>query len=144
MGLPVGELQSATIMLYRGDTTLQGLLTGAVSPTWNIFDADGVPTNQPFPYVVVQMITARLGTAFAMDYDAADVYIQASVFTQAGGFLTARGIAKQVDHLTQKAQLTLTGGFTNFGTLRDMYQEIPEKDGITQHVAMRYKAWCTG
>ena len=144
MGLPVGEVQTSIVALYRGDTTLQGLLTGSVSPTWNVFDADGVPTNQPFPYIVVQQILGKLGTVFAMGTDAFDDYILVSVFTQAGGFSSARAIAKQADHLTQKTSLTLTGGFTNVGTLRENYVEVAEKDGITQHIAMRYKAWISG
>jgi hypothetical protein len=146
MGLPVGEVQTAYITLYRGDTTLRGLLTGAVSPSWNVFDADGVPIAQPFPYVVVQMITASLGTVFAMGTDATDVWVQVSVFTQTGpgGFTQARGIAKRVDLLTQMVSVTLANGFTNVGTLREMYQEIPERDGITQHIAQRYKAWVSG
>lgn len=144
MGLPVGELQVAYISLYRGDTTLQGLLTGATSPTWNIFDADGVPINQAFPYVVVQQITAGPGTLFAMQSDAADINTLVNIFTQANGFLTARAIAKQIDALTQKHSFTLTGGFNNPGTLRNMYQEIPAKDGLTEQIAMRYKAWTQG
>ncbi len=144
MGLPVGELQTAIIALYRGDTTLQGLLTGSVTPTWNIYDADGVPINTAFPYVVVQEVMGKLGTVFAMQSDASDVITLVSVFTQSGGFLQARAIAKQIDALTQKTSLTLTGGFTNIGTLRDNYAEIPAQDGITQQVSMRFRAWVSG
>jgi hypothetical protein len=146
MGLPVGEMQTAIIALYRGDTTLRGLLTGSSAPSWNIFDADGVPINQPFPYIVVQMITAGLGTVFAMGTDATDVWVQASVFTQTGpgGFTQARVIASRVDLLTQMVSVTLANGYTNVGTLRENYLEIPERDGITQHIAQRYKAWVSG
>lgn len=144
MGLPVGELQTAYIALYRGDTTLQGLLTGATSPTWNIFDADGVPINTAFPYVTVQQILGKLGTVFAMGTDATDILTLVNVFTQAGGFLKARAIAKQIDALTQKTSLTLTGGFTNIGTLREMYVEVPAKDGLTQQISQRFKAWIQG
>jgi|SRR5579862_685075 len=143
MGLPTGEMQVAVISTLRGDTSLQTLL-GATGSPWGIFDADGVPTNQPFPYVVISMIMARLGTAFAMDYDATDVWIQASVFTQAGGFKIARGIAKQIDRDVQQSSLALANGFTNFGTLRELYQEITEADGLTQHIAIRYRAWIIG
>ena len=144
MGLPVGEMQSAYISLYRGDTTLQALLTGSSSPTWNVFDADGVPTNQPFPYVVVQQILGKLGTLFVFGNDAADISTLVSVFTQAGGFATARGIAKRIDTLTHMTSLTLAGGFLDIGILRENYVEVPEKDGITQHIAQRFKAFVQG
>lgn len=138
MGLPTGEIQTALIARYRGDTTLQGLLTGAVSPTWNIFDQGGVPTNQPFPYIVVFPIISQVGTALAFGSDSVDTFIQISIFTQAGGFSMARGIAKQVYKLTNQKELTLANGFNNFFVLFDNETETPQADGITQQIVHKY------
>ena len=144
MALPTGELQTAFIARYRGDSTLQGLLTGATSPLWNIFDAGGVPTNQAFPYLVIFPITGRTGTALSMGGDAVDVYMQVQCFSQAAGFKVARAIMKQVYSLTQEYSFSLTGGFTNFFTLFDNEQELPEPDGLTQMIAHRYRCMMVG
>lgn len=144
MGLPVGEVQTAAIARLRGDTVLQGLLVGAVTPRWSIFDTGGVPTGQAFPYIVVSIITAKLGTALAMGTDATDIYLQTSTFDYNAGFARSRGIAKQV-HADMEAQpLTLTGGFLNFFILLDNYQEIMQKDGLTSQVVQRWHLMTTG
>lgn len=117
---------------------MQGLLTGATSPTWNIFDALGVPTNQPFPYIVVFPVTSTKGTAFAFGSDSIDTTVQVSIFTMAGGFSPARIIAKQVYSLTDQKSLTLANGFNNFFVLFDNEVETPQNDGLTQMIAHKY------
>lgn len=145
MGLPVGEIQTAFITRYRGDATLQGLLVGSVAPTWNISDADAVPTNQAFPYVVVQPITAKSGTALAMGMDATDVYMQVSAFTMSRGFAQARAIMKQIYALTNEYSFPLTGGFSNFFTLFDNYQEL-DSGGVDsiQQITARFRLMTQG
>lgn len=144
MGLPVGEIQTAAITRLRADVTLQGLLVGAVSPRWSIFDPGGVPNSQPFPYITVSEITGKVGTALAMGTDAADIYLQVSVFDQNLGFSRSRSIAKQAYSDLNKQSLTLSGGFTNFFILFDNYQEVPESDGLTEHIATRFKTMNQG
>lgn len=147
MGLPTGEIEVAAIARLRGDTTLQGLLVGASSPTWNVFDAHGVPTNQAFPYLVVQEITTQSGSALAIGptaQDATDVFVQISAYTQAAGFKQARGIAKQVYSLFHRQSLVLTGGFTNFFLLFENAQEVPQSDGLTQGLIQRFKLMIQG
>lgn len=143
MGLPTGEIQTAVIAKLRGDATLQGLLTGAVTPYWSIFDEGGVPTNQAFPYVATFPIMTQSGTALTMATDATDVFLQISVYTQAGGFKSARAIAKQVYTLINRQSLTLAGGFTNFFTLFENEQELA-MEGVTQGVVHRYKLMTQG
>jgi hypothetical protein len=148
MSLPTAEIQSGFMTRYRADATLQGLLVGSVAPTWNIFDADGVPTAQPFPYVVVQPITSNLGTAFTMGMDGVDTYVQVSVLTQTGatgGFGQARAIAKQIYKLTHPHPLDLSAsGFSQFLLLFDDEQELPQGDGLSQMITHRYKLMTQG
>jgi hypothetical protein len=144
MGLPVGEVQSAAISLLRADTTLRGLLIGSVTPTWSVYDADGVPTLKAFPYVVLNIVTGKLGTLLVFGTDAVDVYLQVSTFDQNFGYKRSRGIAKQVHADLEWLPLTLAGGFTNVYLAVDNYNEIMEKDGLTSHIAQRFKLMVSG
>lgn len=139
MGLPTGEIQTASIARLRGDTTLQGLLVGAVSPDWSIYDVGGVPINQAFPYIVLFPVTNTKGTALAFGSDSVDTVMQIDVFTKASGFATARAIAKQVYALMDQKKLTLTNGFNNFFVLFDNSIETPENDGLTQHITLKFQ-----
>ena len=146
MTLPTGAIESALITRYRADAVLQGLLTGAASPTWNIFDANAVPINQPFPYVAVNVITEQLGTAFTAGRDSVDSFVQVSVFTQSGasgGFATARAIAIEIYAITHRQALDLSASnLSNFFLLFQDKQEIA--DGITQHIPIRFKLMTQG
>lgn len=148
MSLPTAAIQTAAISRYRADTTLQGLLTGATSPLWNIYDQMGVPTNTAFPYVVVFPIMSQQGMAFAFGTDAVDSYMQVSVFTQtgaSGGFSQARAIVKRVYDITHKQAFNLSGsGFNQFLLLFDNEQEAPQQDGITQAIHHRYRLGTQG
>jgi hypothetical protein len=143
VSLPTAEIETAFITRYRNDATLQGLLTGAVAPLYNIFDQGGVPTNQPFPYVVIFPITSQSGEALSFGTDAVDVFMQVSVCTQVGtsaGFAQARTIAKQIYKLTHQKALDLSGsGFNQYLLLFENEQERPPTDGITQQIIHRYR-----
>jgi hypothetical protein len=143
MALPTAEIEVAFIARYRNDATLQGLLTGAVAPLYNIFDQGGVPTNQAFPYVVVFPIMSQIGEDIAFGTDAVDVFMQVSMFTQVGasaGFAQARAIAKQVYKLTDQKALDLSSsGFNQYLLLFENEQERPPTDGITQQIIHRYR-----
>lgn len=142
MGLPTAAIQTALIARYRGDVTLQNLLGNPTNPPGAIFDAEGVPTSQVFPYVVVYPISSQQGTAIAMGLDSVDTYVQVSTLTQtgaSGGFGQARGIAAQIYELTQTKPLNLTAsGFQQFFLMFDNEQELPGQDGITQQIVHRY------
>lgn len=145
MGLPTAAIEAGFITRYRADTTLQGLLVGSTSPTWNIFDAGGVLTNQAFPYVVVYPITSQSGTALAFGTDAVDSFVQVSIFTQAGGLSKARAIAKQIYALTHQKALDLSAsGFNQFYVMFDNEQEMEESDGITQQIVLRFHLMTQG
>lgn len=148
MALPTAEIQSGFISRYRNDAPLQGLLVGSTAPTWNIFDATGVPTGQSFPYVVVQPITSQSGTAMVMGRDGVDTYMQVSVVTQTGatgGFAQARAIAKQIYFQTHLKPLDLSeDGFSQFFLQFDNEQEMGQQDGISQMIVHRYKLMTQG
>lgn len=140
MALPTAEIQTALIARYQGDSTLTALLASAKA----VYDAGGVQTNQPFPYVVLYPITSQAGTAMTFAVDAVDTWMQASVFTQYGGLAQARTIAKRVYDLTNRQALTLADGFTNFFLLFENEQEMEQPDGITQLVTHRYRLMTQG
>lgn len=148
MALPTAEIQTGFITRYRSDIPLQGLLVGSVAPTWSVFDAEGVPTGQSFPYVVVQPITSQSGTALTMGLDAVDTYIQVSVVTQTGvtgGFAQARAIAKQIYKLTHLKPLDLSSnGFSQFFLMFENESELTQSDGMTQMITHRYKLMTQG
>lgn len=147
MGLPTIAIQTAAITRYRADTTLQALLAGS-SPTWNIFDENGAPTNTPFPYIVIYPISSTRGTAFVFGTDAVDSIFQVSVFTQlgaSGGFSKARAVAKRVYDTTHKLPFDLSAsGFANFFLLFESEQEIPSADGITQQIGVKFHLMTQG
>jgi hypothetical protein len=152
MADPAGATQTAIISKYRGDATLQGILTGynasIASPIWNVYDQGGSGAlSAAFPYIIVHPITMQLGTAFSMGGDAADIYLQVSVFTRYEGFAQARAVAARCYALTHgplAGALTISG-FTNVLTLFDGRQELEEvTDGLIQHIADRYKLMVQG
>lgn len=150
MGDSSAVSQAALIARYRGDATLQGLMTGAVTPEWNIFDQGGAGLITPvFPYIFVHPITMAPGTVLAMGQDANDVFMQVSVFTNDEGFAQARVIANRVyvltDGKTGAAPFTLSGGFSNVWAVFENRNELEEvTDRLIQHIADRYKLWNQG
>lgn len=148
MAVPTGAIQAAFIARLRGDTTLQGLLTGSTTPTWSIFDSGGVPVSQPFPYIVVFPILSQIGEDLSLGTDAVNTFVQTSVFTQtgaSGGFFQARGIAARIYALMHEKALDLSSsGFNQYLLLFDNEQEIPQADGITQLIATRWKLQTQG
>lgn len=143
MADPSAALQTALISRYRADTPLQGLLVGATSPTWNIFDQGGSGAIvSAFPGIFIHPITSQLGSAFAFGTDSMDVFVQISVFTQMLGFSQARAIAARIYALTHgpiASPLTIAG-FTNVSMLFDNRQELEETTDVQiQHIADRYK-----
>lgn len=141
MALPQTEMITAMITAYRADATLQGLIPGASTPTWNIFDS--VPINQAFPYVVINDITATIGTGLTFDHNAHDMLIQIDVFSQYQGFNEARTIASRIDTLTNRQSFAMTD-FTNFFTLFNNSLQMVEQDGITRRVMIEYRCMSQG
>src|SRR5229473_3389266 len=143
MALPTGEIEAAIISRLRGDTTLQTLLGTVTNPPGSVFDAGGLATNQPFPYIGVFPVTSARGTAKSFGMDSVDSIMQVSIFTNVGapgaGFEAARALAKQVYALLQQQSLSLANGFRNFFIQFLSEQEIQEADGLTQHIVQRYQ-----
>lgn len=141
-------IQTALIVRYRGDTSLQGLMIGGSSPDWNIFDEGGSGVITPnFPYVYIQPITSQLGSTLAMGTDAMDVFMQVSVFTKALGFAQARAIVARIYALTHGpvAGSFAISGFSNVQTMFQKRQELVQvQDGAIQHIADRYMVFTQG
>lgn len=141
--------QAALIARYRNDTTLQGLMTGASGPEWNIFDQGGSGSIAPvFPVVYVHPITMALGSLLVMGQDGTDLYMLVNTFTKAEGFAQARGIATRLYNITHdpqsKTPLVLSSGVSAL-ILFENRQELEEtQDGLIQHIADRYKLLLQG
>ncbi len=138
--------QTAVIARLRGDATLQGLMTGASVPEWNIFDKmGGGQTVDTFPSIYVHPITVASGTVLSMGNDANDVYMQVDVFTSFEGFEQARAIDDRVydlvDMRSGATALTLSG-FTNTWTKSCSKHELEEvTDTPVQHIARQFQCW---
>jgi Protein of unknown function (DUF3168) len=148
MALPTLAIETAAMSRMRGDTTLQGLLTGSAAPLWSIFGLDGVPINQPFPYIAAGVPITQTGSAETMSTPGRDAFLQVSVLTQAGasgGFAQAWAIANRIDDLFNRKALDLSAsGFSNFFLMLENALEQPQADGITQHIPMRFKLMTQG
>jgi Protein of unknown function (DUF3168) len=151
MADPSAAVQAAFVARYRGDTALQGILSGynaAIgTPEWNIFDQGGSGQIVPvFPYIYLHPIMNVPGTALAMNKDAVDVLMQVSIFTNTEGFDQARAIAFRLYALTNgragAAGFSLSGGFTNIWTSWEQRNELEQTtDMLVQHLMDRYKVW---
>jgi hypothetical protein len=149
---PTGTIQAALIARYRGDTTLQGILSGynaaIVTPEWNIFDQGGSGAITPvLPYVYVHPIVMSPGTLMSMGKDGKDVRMQVSVFTMSEGFAQARAIIARIHDLTSMtagaSALTLSG-FSHIWTWFENRNELEQTtDVLIQHIADRYNVQVT-
>lgn len=147
MSLPTIAIQTAAIIRYRADTTLQNLLAGS-TPIWNIFDENGAPTNTPFPYIVIYPMSAKKGTALTFGSDAVDSIFHVCVYTQqqaSGGMGKARAISKQIYDLTDRKPFDLSvSGFANFFLLFESEEVPPTPDGITQEIELKFRLMTQG
>lgn len=142
MALPHQELLTALFTTLRGDTTLRGLLTGSSAPAWGIFDA--VPTNEPFPYVVIHEVTSVTGIALTMPFGKAnDFMIPFDVFSQYAGFQEAQKIASRIDTLVNEVSQSMAD-FNNYMTIINDTKQMVEPDGITRRLMARYKFYTQG
>lgn len=139
--------QVAFIARLRGDATLQGLMSGASAPEWNIFGKmGGGQTVDTFPSVYVWPITTLFpGTTLAAGSDANDVLMQVDVFTSFEGFDQAEDIDDRIYDLFHMpggaAALSLTG-FTNTWTQALNKHELEEvSDQPIQHIARQFQCW---
>src|SRR6266699_248444 len=130
MADPSKAAQDAYIALYRGDTTLRGLMTGASSPDWNIFDQGGsglMPV--VFPAVFVHPAQSQIGAALSFGTDARDLSMFVEVYTEQEGFDQARQIAARIYRLTHgpaAGQPFPISGFTHIMTMCVQEQEAEQ------------------
>lgn len=148
MALPTLAIETAALARMRGDSTLQSLMTSGSTPLYSIYGFDGVPTNQAFPYIAAGVPTTQAGSAETMSTPGKDVRLQISVLTQTGpdgGFAQAWGIANRIDDLFNRKALDLSAsGFSNVFILFESAPELPQPDGITQHIPITFKLMTQG
>lgn len=149
MSDPSGAVQAGLIARYRGDSTLQGILSGynsaIAAPEWNIFDQGGaaniVPPPKP-PYVYVNQILNTPGSFMSMGKDAKDIRMLINVFTQTDGFYQALAIMARIYDLSVSAAgasaLTLSG-FNHIWTwFENRTEQEKTTDVLTQQLSDRY------
>lgn len=148
MGIPASAIEIAALARLRGDTTLQGLMTSATASPWSIFPFGSVPINQAFPYIACGVPVNQVGTADVMALAGVDSELQISVLTQTGatgGFHTAWQIANRVNALFDRQALDISAsGFSNFFLKFQSAPEMPQDDGLTQHIPMRFRLMTQG
>jgi len=148
MAIPVLAIETAAFARMRGDTTLQGLMTSGSAPNWSIYGFEGVPINQAFPYIAAGVPMTQAGSAETMGTPGKDVRLQISVMTQTGpdgGFAQAWAIANRIDDLFNRKALDLSAsGFSNFFIMFESAPELPQSDGITQHIPITFKLMTQG
>lgn len=120
-------LQVAVYGELSGDAPLAAMVTG-------IFDA--VPDQQPYPYSVIGDATAVPFRTFGRD--GAEVTITVHTWSQFAGFSEAQAIDGRIQEVLDDAELEVEG----FGVVMFNYEEtttIRDPDGITRHLASRYR-----
>jgi hypothetical protein len=145
MAQPLSEIQTAVVTAFRANAGVQAAMTGAVAPTWSIFD--NVPVNQVFPYLYVGDMQGRIGTALSLGGSigkASDVLLTLHIFSQYLGWGEVEKIVSAIDNVLNEKNLSLANNFTWFFCLFDNYIPLVEKDGLTRHGALRYRIMTTG
>jgi len=126
------ELQEAIVTKLKADATLagvNGLVTG-------IFDEGAVPENQAFPYVAIgDGIELPENTFGRRGYIPT---MMLHIWSQYVGFKECYTILAQLNELLDQKPLTLATQ-THIYTMYDQSQAMNDPDGITRHLAVRYK-----
>lgn len=145
MAQPFNEVQIALVTALRVNTAVQAAMTGAASPTWNIFD--NVPTSQVYPYLYIGDMQAGQGTVLVMGGKATDLLVTIHVFSALPGWSEVQKIVTAIDNLINEQILSLANGFTVVRQFFDNYIPLVQPDGPdgkTRHGALRYRFWVSG
>jgi hypothetical protein len=129
VGTALSQVQGAIATKLKGDSTLMGLVTG-------VFDMAALPENQAFPYVTLADTTEVQDDT--LDFRTYDGTYLLHIWTQARGFKQAQTILARVNILLHRQVLSLSSQ-SHIGTWFLNAQQIEDEDGITQHVAPRYR-----
>ena len=129
VGTSVSQVQAALYTKLTGDVTFMGLVTG-------VFDMAALPENQTFPYVTLADVTEVQDDT--LDYRTYDGSYLLHIWTQARGFKQAQTILARMNILLHRQVLSLFSQ-SHIGTWYLNAQQIEDEDGITQHVAPRYR-----
>lgn len=123
--------QRAIRTLLRNDAALTAL-TGAAQRVF-----DGVPDDQPYPYITFGDHSGEPWDAFGQDGQ--ESRITMFVWSQARGYEEVLAIAERVNELLHQHQLVLTsGGLTTVSLRLEMMDTMREPDGRTRRAILRY------
>lgn len=140
MSGPIYDLQAAIVAALRNDTTLQTLLGTARGKTFAAADMPvygGPPTNEAFPYVTLNLVTAA-------DFDHSDRFGKEATFdVHAWARGPSPALAYQLADRIEKVvrALTTTGRPTALVLIRVVTTRlIVEDDGLTHQVVSTFRA----
>jgi hypothetical protein len=127
------DVQEAVYALLRADSTFVGLVTGGpFSPA---------PQNQPYPYCTFgahvespRLTFGKLGQ---------DIIFVLDVWSRTTSFLEAFTIGDRIMQLLNGIQLSLTN-FSNIIVIHDQTMKLDDPDGLTRHLAIRFRVWNAG
>jgi hypothetical protein len=129
VGTATGQIQEAIYQKLTNDATFMGLVQG-------VFDMANVPENQAFPYVTLADTTeTQSDTLDTRTYD--DTFLL-HIWTMTRGFAQAQSILARMNVLLHRQPLSLFSQ-AHIGTWYLNAQQTEEPDGLTQHVAPRYR-----
>ncbi len=123
------ELQRAIYGVLSNDTTLGALVTG-------VFDWGGVPESQAYPYVTIGDATeVPFNTLGKRGYQTT---VTLHIWSRALGFAEVYSILARLNTLLDQEPLSLQTQ-THIFTMLDNTQTLDDPDGLTHHVAVRYR-----
>lgn len=120
-------IQQAVHARLIADVTLMAKVTGVF---------DGVPAQQPFPYVIVGDATEMPDNAH--NQDGHDTTLTIRIASRYEGFKEALSIAQRIDVLLDDQLLVVTG-WGSIKTQREFRETMRDTDGVTRHVVQRYR-----
>lgn len=123
----LSPIQTAVFNKLDKDTQLSSLITG-------VFDE--VPEKQAYPYVEIGDITQTPFRTFGKK--GYDTTVTLHIWNQHSGFKPLQDILVLLNDLLDEQPLTISG-FKTVYLLFEHSIEIKDPDGITKHIAARYR-----
>lgn len=128
----LGEVQAAIYQTLVPGGALDGTL--ASLGVTGVFD--NVPENQAFDYISFGPTTE--GPDNTLGRRGYDIMQQIDIWSRQSGFKMAQAILARMNTLLDQQPLTLASHSHVF-TMYDHAQELRDPDGLTWHIAVRYK-----
>lgn len=131
MATALWPLQRAVYDKLTGDETLMGLVTGVF---------DGVPEQQPYPYITLGSITEVPDDAHDRQGLTAQVVLH--IWSKYRGYYEAARILTAMDAVLDR-QLLVVDGFTDVSIAQAQHQSLRDPDPTIRHINVMYRVWLT-